>query len=97
MQSVLPSWSPSRCFGTTGPKRNMTNTRENIQTDARPRLNEPDVLSRLARHFTAETLNILAKPDHPGLMARLDFECRLGIRTAYIQFASRIPDDEVEK
>lgn len=54
----------------------MTNTRENIQTDGRSPLNDPAVVDRLVRRFTTEALDILAKPDRPDLMARLDFECR---------------------
>jgi hypothetical protein len=108
----------------------MTRPTETIQTDARPRLNAPSVVDRLVHRFAAEALDILAKPDRPDLMARLDFECRrasaaivghepdadgmalaqhvmlalridgdirLGIRTAFMQFASRILDDRMEE
>jgi len=51
----------------------MTDTRENIETDARPRLSEPRVVDRLIRDFTVETLGIIGRQD---FMARLDFECR---------------------
>lgn len=54
----------------------MTNARESIETDALPRLNDPAVVDRLVRRFTAEALDVLAKPDRPDLMARLEFECR---------------------
>jgi hypothetical protein len=51
----------------------MARTRENIEMDARPRLNEPSVADRLIRNFTVETLGLIGRQD---FMARLDFECR---------------------
>ena len=47
--------------------------------------------------FTAETLNILAKPDHPGLMGRLDLECRLEIRIAFMWRTEKILDNEMDE
>jgi hypothetical protein len=51
----------------------MTRTRENIETDGRPRLAEPSVVDRLIRDWT---INVLGMVGTDGFMAKLDFECR---------------------
>jgi len=51
----------------------MTNTRENIETDTRPRLNEPCVVDRIIRDWT---MNVFSMVGTDGFMAKLDFECR---------------------
>jgi hypothetical protein len=53
----------------------MTRTGEEIETDERPRLDDPAVVDRLVRRFTAHALDILAPPRHPDFMGAIDFEC----------------------
>lgn len=68
----------------------MTGTRENIETDTRPWLNEPRVVDRIIRDWTINALDTLTKPD---ALARLAFEC-LRMNNLFLTIT---PNDEFER
>jgi hypothetical protein len=71
----------------------MADTRENIQTDTRPRLDDPGVVDGLVRRFTAHALDILQPPRGPTFMAAIDFECR----RMNSLFLTITPNDDYER
>jgi hypothetical protein len=44
----------------------MTSTIEEMETDARPRLNDPAVVDRIIRDFTTDVLGLVGRADFMG-------------------------------
>lgn len=55
----------------------MIGTRESVGTDKRQRLDDPAVVDRLVRRFTAKALDIMEPPREPTFMGAIDWECRV--------------------